>query len=205
MVGVTVSVARDMWVDAGFDALNFTPDTSAGRDDETVTAVSTTPSPSTGNCLVATATAVVTSEAPATCTPPEIPVPNLIGSTVGAARSTWDADFAGPFSPASGFDTEIVETQNLTGCAEPDASMTVTHGTPPPPPPPMCDMPQLVNQKVSKARDLWDTAGFSLANFTALPPKGNGNADYKIGWQSLVGGQEYLCSASVTVAQETQP
>jgi hypothetical protein len=205
MVGMTVAVARDMWVDAGFLATNFSPDASAGREDETVTAVSTTPAPSTGNCLVATATVVITSDPPEACTAPEIPVPNLVAMTVDAARSTWDDDFTGPFSPASGFDTEIVETQNLTGCAEPDASMTVTHGPPAPPPEPKCDMPQLVNQKVSAARTLWTTEGFSAGNFTALPPSQGGNTDYKIGWQSLVGGQEYLCSASVTVAQEPQP
>ena len=34
----------------------------------------------------------------------------------------------------------------------------------------MCDMPQLVNQKVSAARTSWTTEGFSTANFTALPP-----------------------------------
>jgi len=201
MVGVTVAVARSMWVDADFLATNFTPDAAAGREDETVTAVSPTPAPSEGNCLVATATVVITSEAAEECTAPEIPVPNLLGRTVAAARSAWEADFDGPFSPASGFDTEVVETQSLTGCAEPDASMTVGHDEPEPPPPPECDMPQLVNQKVSNARTLWATEGFAPVNFTALPPSQGGNADYKIGWQSLVGGDEYLCSASVTVAQ----
>jgi TadE-like protein len=205
MVGVTVAVARDAWIDAGFLSVNFSPDTSAGRDDETVTAVDTTPEPSAGNCLVATASVVVTSEPAEVCTSPEIPVPNFIGMTVDDARSTWEDDFTGPFSPASGFDTEIVESQNLTGCAEPDESITVTHGPAEPPPPPMCDMPQLVNQKVSAARTAWTTEGFSSANFTALPPSHGGNTDYKIGWQSLVGGQEYLCTASVTVAQEPQP
>ncbi len=204
MVGVTIAVARDMWVDAGFLATNFTPDTAAGRDDETVTAVATTPAPSAGNCLVATASAVITSDPAETCTPPEIEVPNLIGMTVGAARDLWEEDFTGPFSPASGFDTEVVESQNVTGCAEEDESITVTHDPAAPPPPPMCDMPQLVNQKVSAAKTLWTTEGFALANFTAMAPP-RGNADYKIGWQSLVGGQEYLCTASVTVAQETQP
>ena len=206
MVGVTVAIARDMWVDAGFLSTNFTPDTSAGRDDETVTAVSTTPAPSTGNCLVATASVVITSDPAEICTPPEIAVPNLIGMTVGDARTAWDVDFDGPFSPASGFSAEVVESQNLTGCAEPDESITVTHGPAAPPPPPMCDMPQLVNQKVSAAKSLWTTEGFAPANFSALPAtQGLGNTDYKVGWQSLVGGQEYLCSASVTVAEETQP
>jgi hypothetical protein len=204
MAGVTVAVARDMWVGAGFLVTNFSPDAAAGREDETVTAVSTNPVPGTGGCLVATASVVVTSDPVEVCTAPEINVPNLVGRTVEEARDIWEADFTGPFSPAGGSNTEIVESQNLTGCAEPDASITVTHGAAEPPPEPMCDMPQLVNQKVSAALTLWTTEGFSAGNFGALPPS-HGNSDYKIGWQSLVGGQEYLCSASVTVAQEPQP
>ena len=85
MAGVTIAVARGMWVNAGFLATNFTPDASADREDETVTAVSTTLPPGVGNCLVATATVVITSDPAEECTSPEIPVPNLIGRTVRRA------------------------------------------------------------------------------------------------------------------------
>ena len=200
--GLTVGVARDVWTTYGFDAANFTPDASAGRDDETVLSQNTTPSSVPGDCLVATATVVVSSEEPEVCTSPEIAVPNFMGMTVQDARDDWEALFTGTFSPASGFDTEIVDGQSLTGCAEPDEDITVEHSAAEPPPEPECNMPQLVNQKVSNARTMWATAGFDPANFTALAPTSGNNPDYKIGWQSLVGGFPYLCSSSVTVAQQ---
>ena len=196
--GMTVEVARGVWVTYGFLAANFTPDASAGREDETVT----TQSIDAGECAVATSLMVVTSDPPETCTPPEIPVPNFFGQTVENARNTWEVDFTGTFTPASGVDDEIVQGQTLTGCAEPDEDIVVDHEAAEPPPDPECPMPQLITDKVSVAEGKWTTAGFDPANFTALPPSTGGNADYKIGWQSLVGGSPYSCDASVTVAQE---
>ena len=71
------------------------------------------------------------SPTPTACLPASIAVPNLVGSTVVAARSQWAAaGFTGAFSPANGSNNKIVTGQNPPAggpCVPATTSMTVTH------------------------------------------------------------------------------
>lgn len=198
MIGMSVAAARTAWTNAGFTG-TFTPAT--GNDTDTVTGQATTPSSMPNDCLVATASVIVTYATPGPCTAPDIQVPNLVGLTVSQARSTWNAAGfnAGTFSPASGSDTNIVSAQTTVAasapgdCRPPDTTVTVTHAAPPPP---QCTMPQLIGKSVSAGQTDFTTAGFSGTYTVQRPPNGN----YNIKSQSLVAGQLYDCTAGVTVA-----
>jgi hypothetical protein len=67
---------------------------------------------------------------PAPTPPPTcVTVPNLVGSTVAAARTAWAAaGFTGVLSPAHGQDTKIVQTQSQSAgaCLPPSTTITVT-------------------------------------------------------------------------------
>jgi beta-lactam-binding protein with PASTA domain len=198
MVGLSVAAARSSWSTAGFTGA-FTPAT--GSDTDVVTSQATTPASSPNDCLVETASVTVTHAAGAPCTSPEVQVPSMLGLTVAQARSTWTANGfdAGTFSPASGSDTEIVTDQDTVpvtspgDCAEPDTTVTVTHEVPPPP---QCTMPQLIGKRVNQGLTDFNTAGFSGTYTVTRPPAGN----YFITSQSLVAGQDFDCTAGVTVA-----
>jgi Flp pilus assembly protein TadG/beta-lactam-binding protein with PASTA domain len=195
MVGQAVSVARTQWTSAGFTGA-FTPAT--GSDTETVLTQTTSPVSHPGDCLVATATVTVTSS-PSGCTAPQIKVPNLVGLTVANARTAWSgAGFTGSFSPPTGFndpDTVTGQTTNpatvVGACANPSTTVTVTHV----PPSGSCIMPQLIGLKVNNAQAPYNSAGFTGTFTATTPPNGN----YTVQTQSLVGGQTYPCSSSVTV------
>ncbi len=122
-------------------------------------------------------------------------VPNVVGQTVVAARAAWtNAGFTGAFSPASGSDTNTVTAQTTNpastvgACLAKTATITVTHQV-------SCFAPQLVGVKSSSAKAVYNGAGFG-GTFTIKRPPNN---DYTIGSQSLVGGQNYLCNAPMTV------
>lgn len=133
-----------------------------------------------------------------TPTPPPCPnkiVPALVGQTVAAARSAWtNAGFTGAFSPSVGFDTETVTAQTTSPASSPGAclvataTVSVAHQL-------SCTAPQLVGQTASAGGPLFTLAGFTGTYRIDRPP----NNDYTIGSQSLVGGQVYLCSSSITV------
>lgn len=198
MIGMSVAAARTAWTNAGFTGA-FTPAT--GNDTDTVTGQTTTPSSVPNDCLVATASVTVTFTTPGPCTAPDIEVPSLIGLTVSQARSTWTAAGfdAGTFSPASGSETNVVSAQTTVpssspgDCRAPDTTVTVTHSAPPPP---QCRMPQLIGKKVNVGQTDFTTAGFTGPYTIQRPPNGN----YDITAQSLVAGQDYDCTAGVTVA-----
>ena len=195
MIGASVATARTQWAGAGFTGA-FTPTT--GSDAELVTGQTTTPPSSPNDCLVSTATVVVTHANPSPCTSPQIEVPSLVGMTVAAARSAWAADFSGAFTPTTGSDTNIVSAQTTVpvtvgGCAPASASVTVTHAAPPPP---QCTMPQLLGLKANAGSSPFTTAGFTGPYTIQRPPNGN----YDITTQSLVGGLKYVCTSGVTVA-----
>lgn len=199
MVGMSVAGARSAWTSAGFTGA-FNP--ASGFDAETVTAQTTTPPSTPGDCLVATASVLVTHEAPATCSGTDLVVPNMLGQTLADARTTWaDALFTGSFSPASGFDTEVVETQvtssadNPGECAPEDASVTVTHGTPPPPPDPQCTAPDLFRVRVNDLGPSYFDPAWTGNLIINRPPTGN----YRVETQSLVAGQDYDCDIDMTV------
>jgi hypothetical protein len=128
-------------------------------------------------------------------------VPNMVGQAVSAARALWvGAGFsAANFTPASGSsDTDTVTAQLTSPAAVPgqcipvNSSVTVTHvaaGG-------QCTMPQLIGINVSSAQSAYTSAGFTGTFTVSRPP----NGDYNVKSQSLVAGQSYACSSSVTVA-----
>ena len=194
LVGLTVANARTSWSNAGFTGA-LTP--SSGSDDDIVSAQTTTPAYQPGDCAPATTSVTVTHTPATTCSGTEIQVPNLTGLTLTQARGSWaGAGFTGTFNPATGNDTNIVTGQNVAAgsCEEPTTSITVTHE---PPPPPQCTMPQLIgNYRANQGETPFRTAGFTGTYTISRPPQGN----YNITSQSLVGGQSYNCTSSVSVA-----
>jgi beta-lactam-binding protein with PASTA domain len=77
-------------------------------------------------------------------------------------------------------------------CIPVNSSVTVTHvaaGG-------QCTMPQLIGINVSSAQSAYTSAGFTGTFTVSRPP----NGDYNVKSQSLVAGQSYACSSSVTVA-----
>jgi len=202
MVGLAVSAARSSWTTAGFTGA-FSP--ASGQDTETVTAQNTNPASSPGGCLVATATVTVTTSGPPPCTSPKVTVPNLVGLTVSAARTSWNsAGFNNnTFSPASGSDSDNVTGQttspssNAGDCVAKTTSVTVTHTAPPPPPPGNCVAPQVFANatKANSAAGVFSAAGFTGTVTITRPPSGN----YTITRQDLVAGQTYVCTSNLTV------
>jgi hypothetical protein len=137
---------------------------------------------------------VVPTPTPGSCA--EAIVPTLVGQPVSAARAAWtNAGFTGAFDPPSGSDDDTVTGQTTNpasgfgDCLVTSASVTVTHE-------PSCEMPQLVGLKSSAAEGPFRNPGGFTGTFTIDRPPSN---DYDVGSQSLVGGQRYLCSSSVTV------
>jgi hypothetical protein len=69
----------------------------------------------------------------------------------------------------------------------------------PTPTPAMCKAPELVNRRKAEAQSLWSGKGFST---TVLYGDGNGN--YLIGEQSVIGGQDYECATQVVTVRPKQ-
>jgi hypothetical protein len=70
--------------------------------------------------------------------------------------------------------------------------------TPAPTPEPMCTVVDLIGTPASKAADAWSDAGFTgLVSYWPVPPP-----NYRIGWQSLLGGTLAPCSGEITVRRE---
>lgn len=199
LVGLSVAGARSAWATAGFTGA-FTP--AAGSDSDIVSAQTTSPPSSPNDCLVATASVTVTHAPSTPCTAPDVQVPNLVGLTVAQARTTWTgAGFTGSFTPASGSDSNIVsaQTTNPTSaagdCEAPTTQVTVTHAAPPPP---QCTTPQLFGAKVNIAASVFNNPPYNFTGSVIVTRPPNGN--YDITSQSLVAGQMYDCTSSITVS-----
>lgn len=205
LVGQSVATARSTWTTAGFSFDAFSP-APAADDANLVITQTTSPASAPGDCLPMTATVVVTHTEPEECTPPEINMPILVGMTVAEARDVWDESFTGTFTPVSGNDDEVVETQTTSPsvgfleCADPATSVTVTFGPAAPPPPPTCTMPQVLGKTPAAAKTDYDTAGFT-GSFTTKPAN---KPTWKVKSQSLIGGQTYPCTASLEVDLESK-
>jgi hypothetical protein len=122
-------------------------------------------------------------------------VPTLTGQSVAAARSAWtNAQFTGAFTPASGSDAQTVIGQTTNPASTPGscliatATVTVTYQL-------QCTAPQLIGLTASAGQSPFTVAGFTGTYTIHRPP----NSNYTIGSQSLVGGQVYVCSSSMTV------
>jgi hypothetical protein len=205
MVGMSVAGARLAWGSAGFFPSNFSPVTDEDtRTVDSQNVVQDDPNSNcTGNTAIFTSSVTVNTEEP----DPVVDdcgatVPNLIGTTVGQARSVWTATFNGDFQPdnqdsrvVTAQETEPEASQPGVTCISLDSSITVEHGAPwPPPPPPSCRVPNMVDNTRPVAHADWNEAGFVPANFS--PQNGN----FTVRRQSLVGGDWHACGASITVS-----
>jgi hypothetical protein len=105
-----------------------------------------------------------------------------------------NAGFSGAFNPGIGFDADTVTAQTTSpvsspgGCLVATATVTVTHQL-------QCTAPQLIGLTASAGQAPFIVAGFTGTYTIDRPP----NSNYSIGSQSLVGGQVYVCSSSITV------
>ena len=114
---------------------------------------------------------VVTDPAPSGCIGTDLEVPDLVGMSVGEARTAWTgAGFVGSFTPTTAPDENIVLTQATSpttepgGCVAYTTSVTVTHKVPDGCAANETIVPQLVQTPaltVAQARAAWTGAGFS--------------------------------------------
>ena len=212
IAGMSVKGARQAWVAAGFTGA-FNPAT--GDDTRTIDTFVTTAPPGADTCTGMTAffASSITATLVPLVTPPPTPtcvyIPNLIGMTVGDARTAWTAaGFTDPFTPPAdpATDGDIVTTQTVTpaaaigDCVEPPAvAVAVTYTSAPPPPPAApCKVPSLVNTQSTAAMAAWGPA--PGAGFTgALTFRHSNQLPYLIKTQTLVGGTYVGCGSSMEV------
>jgi hypothetical protein len=204
LVGMSVAAARVTWSEAGFSGA-FSP--APGPDDgDTVLTQNTSPPSTPGDCIGVDSTVTVTSDPPEECVAPEFPVPNLIGLSVGDARTAWEADFTGTFSAGGASDTQVVTSQTVSGgapvgaCADETASVTVGTAAAATPAPASCEMVQVIGDTPAAAETKFRTQGFT-GPFSTKP---SNKPTWKVKDQSLIGGQTYACTASLEVGVENK-
>lgn len=96
LVGMTVANARTAWTSAGFNSGTFSP--ASGSDTDTVTAQTTNPSSSPGQCEPPTTTVTVT-HSPPPPPPAQCTMPQLVGLKVNDAQTAFGAaGFTGAFT-----------------------------------------------------------------------------------------------------------
>jgi len=124
LVGMTVSAARSAWTSAGFSGA-FNP--SSGSDTDNVTAQTTNPSSSPGQCEPPTTTVAVTHSAPPP-PPTTCQMPQLVGLHVADAQTTFaTAGFTGTLtasSPPNG--NYLVKSQDKVFGQSYDCTISVT-------------------------------------------------------------------------------
>ena len=204
LVGQSVAAARSNWSLAGFNGA-FAP-TPGPDDGDTVLGQNTSPASIPGDCITTSATMTVTTEPPEECVPPEFAVPNLVGSAVGAARTTWQASFTGSFSAGGAADAALVTSQTVSPgtpigeCADATASVLVAAAAAPTPAPASCQMVQVIGDSPATAKSKYETQGFT-GTFSTKPAN---KPTWKVKSQSLVGGQTYTCAANLEVDLENK-
>lgn len=204
LVGMSVAAARDTWSKAGFVG-SFSP-APGPEDGDTVLAQNTTPASIPSDCISTDSAVTVTSDPPEECVAPEYAVPNMVGLTVADARSAWQANFTGSFSAGGAADSAVVASQTVSSgeavgeCADEAASVTVSASAAPPPPPASCLMVQVINDSPAQAESKYRTQGFT-GTFSTSPKD---KPTWKVKNQSLIGGQEYACTASLEVGLENK-
>lgn len=124
LVGLTVANARTAWTGAGFSG-GFIPLTGSNTD--IVTAQTTSPASSPGNCLVLTAQVNVSHSAP----PPgagQCTMPQLLGlqAVPNAQNAFTTAGFTGGFTLSPNKPTWKVKSQNLVGGQSYSCTSSVT-------------------------------------------------------------------------------
>jgi hypothetical protein len=212
MVGLSLAGARLAWQSAGFSLSDFSA--TSGSESATVNAAYVTEDDPTSNCSAQTpgdwaifSSSVFVTLEPADSTDPScVTAPNLKGMIVGDARVAWTAEFTGTFDPPDQ-DAQVVTDQSTSptastpgvSCIPPDSNITVTTGpawaeAPASP----CRVPNFSDKKKSEAPGLWTPAGFS----GAISFVGQGQNDWKIQRQSLVGGDWIDCASDITLYRD---
>lgn len=200
MVDMLVADAREAWTEALFTGAFYPAGTT--QDAEEVTAQYLNPHALPGECVDASTSATVDSEPlpPPPCPAGEARVPQMVGLTVGTARSTWfAAGFdSGTFTPSSGSNGQMVQAQNVTpstsagDCAVVTATVVITIGTPPVAD---CIVPDFIGSHSGGAQSTWESAGFT----TTVSYRTPGQLPYIINEQSLVAHGTVPCNSNIQV------
>ena len=135
-------------------------------------------------------------------------VPNMVGMSVGAARTTWFGQGfnAGTFTPATGQDTETVDAQNTNpasvvgDCLPKTATVTVTSSVATTCTAPDVAVPNMVGMTVAAARTAWDV-DFDLANFNPSV----GSDTNQVDSQSIPADSCRPPTVSITVVHSAPP
>ncbi len=128
-------------------------------------------------------------------------VPNMVNRTVLQARGDWTttAGFTGPFTPATGKDTEVVSSQTTIPASNPGdciaigSSVSVVSAAPGACPAGQAKVPSLVGLLVSAARTKWSANGFT----GSFSPSGQ-NTDTVLGQTTTPASAPNDCRATTT-------
>ncbi len=211
MAGLSVAGARLAWQSAGFSPAEFIP--ASGSDTAHVEVVSVNendpdsgcPSWTPGTWAMFSSTATAILKTPDPVDPSCLTVPNLKGLTVGTARMEWtNAGFTGNFDPADQDDFVVTEQDTDPDVSEPgvtclpaETNVTVTVGPAwPAPPPAPCQVPNFTGVKRDNAVSLWTGAGFDAVNIAF-----DGQGNFTIQQQTLVGGGWVACESPIEVSK----
>ena len=198
MVDMLVADAREAWTNALFDGAFYPAGTS--QDAEAVTAQYLSPHALPGACVDATTSVTVDSDPlpPPPCPAGEARVPQMVGLTVGTARTTWfAAGFkSGTFTPSSGSNGQMVQAQSVSpstsagSCAVVTATVVVTIGTPPVAD---CIVPNFIGSHSGGAQSTWESANFTATVGFRTP----GQLPYIVNEQSLVSDSTVPCNSNI--------
>ncbi|HEX7069349.1 MAG TPA: TadE/TadG family type IV pilus assembly protein [Rhodothermales bacterium] len=191
LVNKTIEEAEALWSSRFSGA--FTTSPPGALPDDVVASQTTTPASSPGACVLSSMSVTVTYVTATACDPGEARIPSLIDLTVAAARTKWsDAGFTGQFYPATGLDSEVVTSQNVSSGDDPGecapTSALVTVGSEPAVD--YCVAAQLTGSTKAQAQAAYTGAGFTgTIKFT-------GPASGVVTGQKLTGGATYPCSSN---------
>jgi hypothetical protein len=198
MEDMLVADARAAWSAALFTGA-FYPAGSA-QDAEEVTDQYTSPFALPGACVDASTSVTIDSEPlpPPPCAAGEARVPQMVGLTVGNARTTWFASGfnAGTFTPSSGSNGQQVQSQAVTpsttagSCAPISATVVITIGAPPIPD---CVVPNFIGSHSGGAQSTWSAAGFT----TTVTFRSPGQLPYIVNEQTLVSDSTVPCNSNI--------
>jgi Flp pilus assembly protein TadG len=206
-VGMSVQGGRLAWESAGFTSANFAP--IYGQNTETISSFSLVQDDPDASCppgwAIFSSSVTVATYPPDPTDPTCATAPNLIGLTLGDARSAWEPTFTGGFEPETGDPSAVVATQATTPGGTPgvtclpfDASVVVTLGDPwPAPPEQPCRVPNFSDVVSTNAQSVWDTAHFTTTVILDGPANGK---SFQIKSQSLVGGDYVSCDSTITLS-----
>lgn len=200
MEDMLVADARAAWTGALFTGA-FYPAGSAQNAEE-VTDQYPNPFALPGQCVDSATSVTVASVPlpPPPCPSTEARVPQMVGLTVGNARSSWFAAGFNPgtFTPSNGQNGQQVQSQRVTpstaagSCAPKTATAIVTIGAPPVPD---CTVPNFIGSASIGAQSTWAAARFT----TTVSYRAPGQLPYIINEQTLVSDSLVPCNSNIQV------